>query len=227
MSPDSPEYKYLLQIQKEEKSRAGSFLNEAAPKMDKESVQAVSELFSEISSRVRVVEEFLISHQDESNQFKSLKSSIDSVSPDASKGIRVGIADIPAASNVLSETIYNKDGLPYRFIFSDATLKTFFTMDRKQKSTLCIDIEYAKSMELLKLFELQIDGLRVRFRIANINGHLRLLAHLPKRQSSGPTHLRLIAPTMESNRDIALADIHCVPRLTPAGFFKKFFKDKR
>lgn len=222
MSQDSPELKYFQQLSFEEKQKAEQYLDGMTTSLDADTKEAITDLFSDISTRIRVVEEYLVKMHDNntSEGFVSQKSRVSSLPMPQVEMAKLAVMDLEHRES-LGELQYNQQGAPFRYFFSEGRLEESFHINRHMKTTLAVEFEGSCSEDSLRAIEVQIDGVKLKSKIVTLSHQKRVLVHIPKRKDGGHTHLRLIAPKLQSDEKLAMFDIYCVPRQSLTGFVKQ------
>jgi hypothetical protein len=219
MSKYSEELAYFNKVQAEEKKRIVSCLQDVSSSADEHTKQVIADLITDVSSRVRVVEEYLAKHIDSNDStFKPINPDNDTVMMPANNEAKVSIIEWEQLGK-LGPLNYNAKGLPYRFVMSSTEVSKEIQINRSKKMTLAIDIEYSSSLRILQQMEIFIDGVKVKHRITD--SHRRLIVHIPRRKKGGNTHMMIKSPELQQDEKLALSDIYIVPKLSILGMLRK------
>lgn len=221
MKKGKKEVQYLKRLQQEEKQRAKLFLEARECDLSDSSLEAVTDLYCDISSRLRIVEEYLVSVSPDETVFSPNVLSIKDIPmPKNKELVKIAVANLPGQQG-LGSIMHNAQGLPYRWLDSGARILAEVDINRSIKMTLAIDFEIAEPSALLNDVQIIIDGVVLKHKTRINNKYHRLLAHIPKRKRGGSTAVEIKAPKYGINNKLAMSDIYCVPTLNIMQLIKK------
>lgn len=218
---DSPELTYLRQLQNEEKQRATAYIDGMSGVLDEHAKEAVTELFADISSRVRVVEEYLVKQSGKGEDFSKQESTLFTMPEEGF--YKFAIEHFEHES--LGWLEHNAMGIPFRKVDTVKAVTRYLSINRKKTLTLTVDILGCSDKSALDSTVIEIDGVSMRKRIANIDGQLRYVVRIPPSKNEASTHLMLKFPEENKAFKVAIGDIFCVPSLGFWGYFSKFVRN--